>query len=178
LGSTGLTAAPNPTGAIDVSFHYAGCRGCYRPDPVRFVGDAHTPPGPAAQQTPPRIPTEQLKGTAQLRGRVVSSAGAVSGAVVRLTSANTRARSVTTTDDGRFVFDEVGAGNYRLVVAKSGLMTTTFGAGADGRPIVIADGVAIDRGDLELFAGASIQRHDSRRLAATRWPTQRCRSVA
>ncbi len=117
---------------------------------------AHTPPGPAAQQTPPRIPTEQLKGTAQLRGRVVSSAGAVSGAVVRLMSANTRARSVTTTDDGRFVFDEVGAGNYRLVVAKSGLMTTTFGAGADGRPIVIADGAAIDRGDLELFAGASI----------------------
>jgi hypothetical protein len=99
------------------------------------IAAAH-PQGP-----PPRDPSAAPRaepGTAVVRGRVVAADTGlpVRRAIVSLRSAreDERGQSTTTDAEGRFAFEAVPEGRYRLGASKSRYVDTAVGARAPGRP--------------------------------------------
>jgi hypothetical protein len=132
-------------------------------DGLRAAADAVLPDGPeaqaaGAQQEPPPSPPEtaqQQPGTTALgsvRGVVVDRDGAVyQGAQVALSAAGVNAgsdtasvRTATSDSNGRFSFDGVAAGAFKLTVSAGGFATQVVagtleaGASYEGKPIVLA----------------------------------------
>jgi hypothetical protein len=96
------------------------------------------PPLPGSTTTP--------TGTGLIVGQVVDGATGkgVAGALVMLGS-----RRALTTNDGRFVFRNLGEGSHSLTAAKAGYLEGAFGArrpGAPSLPVALADGER--RGDI------------------------------
>jgi hypothetical protein len=84
--------------------------------------------------------------TSSLNGRVTTAdTGApIRGAEVRLSMDGRFSRLVTTNGEGRFEFRNLPAGEYRLIVSKSGFITSEFG---QRRPFESAATITVREGD-------------------------------
>jgi hypothetical protein len=124
--------------------------------------------GPGAQVPglpPPRDPrggpqTPQT-GTAKLRGRVLSQAGApLRRAQVMIFATEGQIRRVTTTDaEGRYEFVELPAGRFSVTVSKAGYVSLQFGQRRPfepGTPVVVADTQTVASIDFALPRGSVI----------------------
>src|SRR5688572_18924592 len=97
-----------------------------------------------------------------IRGRITAAdtGTALRRAHVRLISPASRQAIVTTTDaDGSFEFRDLAASRYALVAAKGGFVQTQYGqprAFVAGTPIELKAGQTLDRMDIRLAPGASV----------------------
>lgn len=97
-----------------------------------------------------------------IRGRITAAdtGAALRRAHVRLISPANRQAIVTTTDaDGSFEFRDLAASRYALVAAKGGFVQTQYGqprAFVAGTPIELKAGETLDRIDIQLAPGASM----------------------
>jgi hypothetical protein len=104
--------------------------------------DAQAPtPGQPAQPSPtqrqPARSEAPLKGSAVIRGQVVSaeSGAPIRRAYVRAMSAEGRSGGVTSTDaQGRFEIRDVAAGRYTITATKGGLVSLQYGQKRPGQP--------------------------------------------
>jgi carboxypeptidase family protein len=79
--------------------------------------------------------TDRLTGTAILAGRVVRDSAPVARAVVAINAGDGRsARQTVTTDDGRFVFENLPPGRFLVTASKTGWVTSHYGSMRPGRP--------------------------------------------
>ena len=111
---------------------------------------------PATEPTAPR--------TGVIRGRVTSTDGrAVPRAEVRLASQRDifQQTVVTAEDDGRFEFQEIVAGSYRVAAGK-------VGYSAPGEPIAFGPPPPIAGRSLDLAEGQTLERVD---ITLARWST-------
>lgn len=128
-----------------------------RPGSGRQVqGGPLGPGGFARDQTAP------TKGTARLRGVVVSaeSGSPIRRATVRATAREFRdTRTILTDADGRFEFQELPAGHYAIEVSKAGFVTMAYGqryAFEAGRPVELGDGQLLNDISFSLPRGGVI----------------------
>jgi protocatechuate 3,4-dioxygenase beta subunit len=112
---------------------------------------------------PPRDPGARPQtGTAKLSGRVTAqeTGAPLRRASVSITGGDAQLRRVTTTDpEGRYEFVDLPAGRFTVSANKAGFVTLQAGQrrpGEAGRPIVLADGQAVERVDLALPRGSVI----------------------
>ena len=121
-----------------------------------LFGQVATPPAttPSAQAQP-RDPGSEPKGTAVIRGKVVTADGRplrrvqVSLRGTPLTSD----RTVGTGLDGEYEITDLPAGRFTLRARRNGYLDAEFGQrryGEPGRPLEVADGAALDRIDLTM----------------------------
>jgi len=110
----------------------------------------------------PFVPETDEVAAVDISGQVIAAdpeKKPVRRAVVSLApSEGGEARHTVTDDDGRFVFDGVSIGYYRLTATKAGFLVSEYGAKSPGRPGVSLAAVA-DRQvpvTLEMARGASI----------------------
>lgn len=122
-----------------------------------------SPMSPAAsQQAPPRDVTDALPiaGTATIRGVVLDEAGKPMRLVAVRVEGDPRAnRTVMTTDEGRFAFEGLPAGEFFLRASKPAYPEVSWGAKRPGRPgarLHVKDGAVIDGIELRLERGAVI----------------------
>ena len=117
--------------------------------------------GPTAGQVRDQPPPREGTG-GSIRGRITAAdtGAALRRAQVRLISTANRQVIVTTTDaDGSFEFRDLAASRYALVAAKGGFVQTQYGqprAFVAGTPIELKAGQALDRLDIRLAPGASV----------------------
>jgi hypothetical protein len=100
-------------------------------------------------------------GTARVRGRVLSQAGApLRRAQVSLAAEGSQLRRATTTDgEGRFEFADLPAGRFTLTAIKTGYVTLQYGQRRPleaGTPLIVADGQSAERIDFALPKGSVI----------------------
>jgi hypothetical protein len=94
----------------------------------------------------PRAPSQRVDPlTASIQGRVTTAdTGApIRGAEVRLSMDGSFSRLVTTNSEGRFEMRNLAAGDYRLVVSKSGFITLEYG---QRRPFETASTISLGEG--------------------------------
>lgn len=111
-----------------------------------------------APRQPASVAGPAPTGTARLVGRVLAqdTKGPVRGASVVAVS---EAGSIFTETgaDGRFDLASLPSGHYRLRISKPVFLTTTFSASKDSSAAIdLADGQAVDRGDLLLLRGGVV----------------------
>jgi hypothetical protein len=127
-------------------------------DPAQLPGGTG---GPGRTGGPPRD-NQAPKGTAKISGRVVAAdtGHPLRRAQIRLTSTDTRANHVATSDnDGKYAFTDLAAARYRLQISKAGYVTLEYGQAHPfeaGKPLDIADGQALDKIDFSLPRGSVI----------------------
>jgi hypothetical protein len=112
-------------------------------------------------QTPARDLRARQTGTGVIRGRILSAAtdAPLRNSRVALTSGTGTIPAVFTDRDGRFSFTGLADGQYGLTIKKSGYANPTFDPTGPREPlgrIAVAEGVAIDVGDIRLLPGAAI----------------------
>jgi protocatechuate 3,4-dioxygenase beta subunit len=119
----------------------------------------------AQTQTPPRDQARWTStGTAVITGTVVAddeTRAPLRHAVVTLTHTTVEdIRTVTTDEQGQFVFDTLPAGSFRLAASKGGYLTMSYGApqpgGMPGRVITLAAGQRFSTGAIAIMHGAVI----------------------
>lgn len=123
-----------------------------------------SPPQPG---NPQRMPARPLRpgetpprGTAVIRGQVISGTGPVRRAQVRAMSMEGRGGGVTSTDNnGLFEIRDLPAGRYSVNVTKGGFAQAQFGArrpGDPGTPIELSDGQTAEKVNFTLSRGGVI----------------------
>jgi hypothetical protein len=117
----------------------------------------------APQRTPARDPAEK-KGTAIVRGKIVSAEGRPLRRVqLRLSGEPlSDSRTASTNGLGQFEIGELPAGRYTLTATRAGYLGMTFGQsrpGEPGRPIELAEGQVVANADLVLPHSALISGH-------------------
>lgn len=115
------------------------------------------------QQPPPRDPSApQAKGTASIKGKVVTAQG---GRPIRRVQINlssrelTESKTMSTNSQGVFEFTELPAGRYTLSASRGGYLRLQFGQrhpGESGRPIQLADGQKMTTADFALPRASTI----------------------
>jgi len=107
--------------------------------------------------TPPRDATpETRKGTAVIKGRVVTADGARPLRRVQISVSSPElgeARTVSTSTQGTFEIRELPAGRYTVSASRAGFLVLQYGQrrpGEAGRPLQLADGQTFDRVDFAL----------------------------
>lgn len=120
-------------------------------------GAAQTQTSGARSSTPPRDATpETKKGTAVMKGRVVTADGARPLRRVQISVSSPELgepRSVSTGTQGTFEVKDLPAGRYTVSASRAGFLGLNYGQrrpGEGGRPIQLADGQTIDRVDFAL----------------------------
>jgi hypothetical protein len=127
-------------------------------------------PGPGAPtpgvQRPGTLPPRDgagapQTGTATIRGRVLSQAGApLRRAQVSLLAEGSPLRRATTTDaDGRYAFADLPAGRFTITAVKTGYVTLQYGQRRPleaGTPLIVTDGQSVERIDFALPKGSVI----------------------
>lgn len=114
------------------------------------------------QQVPPRDTSALPKGTASLRGKVVTAdtGRPIRRAQVSLTGTDGgEPRTVSTNALGVFEATDLPAGRYSITVTKSGYLRLQYGQrrpGEPGRPIELADGQKVANLDLSLPKASAI----------------------
>lgn len=113
-------------------------------------------PGPRST-TPPRDTTpETRKGTAVIKGRVVTADGARPLRRVQISVSSPElgeARTVSTSTQGTFEIKELPAGRYSVSASRAGFLGLQYGQrrpGEAGRPLQLVDGQTFDRVDFAL----------------------------
>ncbi len=116
-----------------------------------------TQPSGVRAATPPRDATpETKKGTAVIKGRVVTADGARPLRRVQISVSSPdlgEARTVSTGTQGTFEIKELPAGRYTVSAARAGFLGLQYGQkrpGETGRPLQIAEGQTVDRIDFAL----------------------------
>lgn len=129
-----------------------------------FVVDpAHAQPAvPTGDQARPArdaaAVAQERRGTATLRGRVVSADTVrplrrARVAIVASELSSGSNRTTTTGLDGRYEFKELPAGRYDVAVSRGGYLSLKYGQrrpGELGRPVDLADGQTLDKVDFAL----------------------------
>jgi len=120
-------------------------------------GGAQTQTSGVRSSTPPRDATpENKKGTAVIKGRVVTADGARPLRRVQISVSSPELgepRSVSTGTQGTFEIKDLPAGRYTVSASRAGFLGLNYGQrrpGEGGRPIQLADGQTIDRVDFAL----------------------------
>jgi hypothetical protein len=121
-------------------------------------------PGAAVPGMPPARDNDARPqtGTARIKGRVVSQAGApLRRAQIAITLMDrAQLRRVTTTDaEGRYEFQELPAGRFNVTATKAGYVSLQYGQRRPyeaGTPVNIADGQTLERVDFALPRGSVI----------------------
>jgi hypothetical protein len=113
---------------------------------------APAPPGSA-----PREPTQDVKGSGVIRGRITSleTGKPLRRAQVRLTDEMSplTPRTASTSNDGRYEFRDISPGRYTLRVQRSGYLALNYGQrhpGEQARPLEIAEKEVADKVDFAL----------------------------
>lgn len=113
-------------------------------------------------QAPPRDTSAQVKGTASIKGKVVTADG---GRPMRRVQISVTARelgesrSVSTNTQGVFEITELPAGRYTLTASRGGYLRLQYGQrhpGESGRPIQLADKQAFAGADFALPRASTI----------------------
>src|SRR5262245_5786587 len=111
----------------------------------------------ARNATPPRDATpETKKGTAVIKGRVVTADGARPLRRVQISVSAPElgeSRTVSTGTQGTFEIKELPAGRYSVSASRAGFLGLQYGQrrpGEAGRPLQLADGQTVDRVDFAL----------------------------
>jgi hypothetical protein len=117
--------------------------------------DPPPPPPPPSRFGVARDTIEERKGTASIKGRVLTADGRpLRRATVVVTGAPlTDERTVSTGLEGEFLLDELPAGRYSLIVSRSGYLTTRYGQtryGEPGTQLDVKNGESIDKIDFRL----------------------------
>jgi hypothetical protein len=106
---------------------------------------------------PPRdVAAGEKKGTASIKGRVVTADGGRPLRRVQVSATSpelTESRSVSTNTQGVFEIKELPAGRYTVSASRAGFLRIQYGQrrpGEPGQPLQIADGQATDRIDFAL----------------------------
>jgi protocatechuate 3,4-dioxygenase beta subunit len=134
------------------------------PRPIGPAGPGPLPGGRGGRfgGIPPRDNAQIPTGTAQISGRV---AAAETGTPIRraqITISSPGAqfnRSATTDSEGRYAFEALPAGRYRLFVNKAGFITLEYGQARPfeaGRPLDINEGQVLETIDFSLPRGSAI----------------------
>jgi hypothetical protein len=113
---------------------------------------------PAPHEAAPRDPTQEVKSSGVIRGRITSldTGKRLRRAQVRLSAEHdfmSTPRTVGTSNDGRYEFRDVAPGRYTLRVDRSGYLPLTYGQrrpGEQGRPLEIAEKEVADKVDFAL----------------------------
>jgi len=113
--------------------------------------------GARAPSSPPRDATpETKKGTAVIKGRVVTADGARPLRRVQISVSSPELgepRSVSTGTQGTFEIKDLPAGRYSVSASRAGFLGLQFGQrrpGEAGRPVQLGDGQILDRIDFAL----------------------------
>jgi len=119
----------------------------------------------AQTQAPPRDQARWTStGTAVITGTIVAddeTRAPLRHAVVTLTHTTVEdIRTVTTDEQGQFMFDTLPAGSFRLAASKGGYLTMSYGApqpgGMPGRVITLATAQRFSTGPIAIMHGAVI----------------------
>lgn len=111
---------------------------------------------------PARDNVAEKKGTAVIKGKVVSAEGTrpLRRVQISISSAElTEARTVSTNLQGLFEFKELPAGRYTVTATRSGYLRQQYGQrrpAEPGRPLQVADAQTIDRVDFVLPRAGAI----------------------
>lgn len=107
-------------------------------------------------QAPSRDTSAQVKGTASIKGKVVTADGArpIRRVQISVTSpALSESRSVSTNSQGVFEITELPEGRYTLTASRGGYLRLQYGQrhpGEAGRPIQLAEGQKVANADFAL----------------------------
>jgi hypothetical protein len=113
-------------------------------------------------QAPARDTSAQVKGTASIKGKVVTADGgrAIRRVQISVTSRElAESRSVSTNSQGVFEITELPAGRYTLTASRGGYLRLQYGQrhpGESGRPIQLADGQKVTNADFALPRASTI----------------------
>lgn len=127
--------------------------------PIHAQGQTQvqTQTGTPGMATPPRdVAAGEKKGTASIKGKVVTADGGRPLRRVQVAASSpelTEPRSVSTNTQGVFEIKELPAGRYNVSASRAGFLRIQYGQrrpGEPGQPLQIADGQAIDRIDFAL----------------------------
>jgi protocatechuate 3,4-dioxygenase beta subunit len=123
--------------------------------------------GPPPPPPPPPMPRREVdpslpkKGTATIKGRVLTADGRpLRRATVSATAAEMQEPRTTTTGlEGEYVLDELPAGRFTITVSRSGYLPTRYGQtryGEPGAPLQIDNGKALEHIDFTLHRAGVI----------------------
>jgi protocatechuate 3,4-dioxygenase beta subunit len=119
--------------------------------------EAQTAATPGQQQrTPPRERAPDQKGTASIKGRVLSAEGErpLRRAQISLSAPELTDRQTTSTNTlGVYEFNDLPAGRYTITVRRGGYLSLQYGQRRPGeppKPLQIADGEKVDKLDFAL----------------------------
>jgi hypothetical protein len=111
----------------------------------------------APRDAAPRDPTQDVKGSGVIRGRITSldTGKPLRRAQVRLTDEMSplTPRTASTSNDGRYEFRDISPGRYTLRVQRSGYLALNYGQrrpGEQARPLEIAEQEVADKVDFAL----------------------------
>jgi hypothetical protein len=111
---------------------------------------------PAPRDAAPRDPTQEVKSSGIVRGRITSldTGKPLGRAQVRLATDETSPpRTASTSNDGRYEFRDIPPGRYTLRVQRSGYLALNYGQrrpGEQARPLEIADKEVVEKVDFAL----------------------------
>ena len=112
---------------------------------------------PAPRNAAPRDPTQEVKSSGVIRGRIISldTGKPLRRAQVRLTDEMSplTPRTASTSNDGRYEFRDIPPGRYTLRVERSGYLALTYGQrrpGEQARPLEIAAKEVVEKVDFAL----------------------------
>ena len=114
------------------------------------------------QQPPARDTSAQPKGTASIKGKVVSAQGNRPMRRVQMSLSSpdmTEGRTMSTNSQGVFEFTELPAGRYTLTASRGGYLRLQYGQrhpGEGGRPIQLAEGQKVTNADVALPRASTI----------------------
>jgi hypothetical protein len=112
-------------------------------------------------QTPSRDLSPRQIGTSVIRGRLLAAGtdAPLRNARVALTFGTVTISAVFTDRDGRFSFTSLAEGRYGLAIKKPGYANPIVDPGGRASPlarIAVAEGAAVEAGDIHLMRGAAI----------------------